>query len=170
LNSAKKLPISRIRLIESDDISIIAHWMVNVPLWQRYGLTIEVVTRQFKQAILEEASIYVIEIEGQKDAVGFAWYSLVGAFGRSPYLKQIGIHPDFTGMGIGQQLLVSVEEDCKQFSDQLFLLVSDFNIEAQKFYKRQGYEHIGTIPNYVLPDVSEFIYHKRLLDHKMIVH
>ena len=138
--------------------------MKNVPLWQRYGLTVDVVTSQFQKAILEEALIYVIEIEGQEGPVGFVWYSLVGAFGRSPYLKQIGIHPDFTGIRIGRQLLAFFEEDCKKFSNQLFLLVSDFNIGAQKFYKRHGYEHIGTIPNYVLPDVSEFIYHKRLLD------
>jgi ribosomal protein S18 acetylase RimI-like enzyme len=67
-------------------------------------------------------------------------------------------------MGIGRQLLTYVEDDCKRSSDQLFLLVSDFNLDAQKFYKRNGYEHIGTIPAYVLPDVAELIYHKRIRD------
>jgi ribosomal protein S18 acetylase RimI-like enzyme len=164
LTASETLPTSKIRSIEPDDIPPIAYWMSQVPLWQRYKLTVESITQQFQNAILEKALINVIEIGEQEGALGFAWYSRQGAFARSPYLKQIGIHPNFTGMGIGGQLLASVEEDCKHFSDQLFLLVSDFNTDAQKFYKRNGYEHIGAIPNYVLPDVAELIYHKRLLD------
>lgn len=156
--------MSQIRPIELNDISYIAQWMSTVPLWQRYGLSIESITRQFQTAILGKTLISVIQIEEQEAVVGFAWVSRQGAFGRSPYLKLIGIHPNFTGRRFGGQLLTSVEEDCKRFSDQLFLLVSDFNTDAQKFYKRRGYDHIGTIPNYVLPDVAELIYHKRLRD------
>lgn len=164
MTPSRKLPIIKIRSIEPDDVLPIAYWMSQVPLWQRYKLTVESITRQFQNAILEKALINVIEIHEQEGVVGFAWYSRQGAFARSPYLKQIGTHPNYTGMGIGGQLLASVEADCRRFSDQLFLLVSDFNIDAQKFYKRNGYEHIGTIPNYVLPDVAELIYHKHLLD------
>jgi len=153
---------ANIRPIELDDVPQIAQWMSTVPLWQRYNLTVDVATKQFNKAIDEQALIVVIEADEQSDPVGFAWYSRKGAFARSPYLKQIGIHPNMTGMGIGGQLLTHVEDECKQFADQLFLLVSDFNTNAQKFYQRQGYEHIGTIPNYVLPDVAELLYHKRL--------
>jgi hypothetical protein len=46
-------------------------------------------------------------------------------------------------------------------SSDLFLLVSDFNHDAQRFYQRQGYQQIGAIPGYVLPDVSELIFRKR---------
>jgi len=143
----------------ASDIANLAAWMVRVPLWQRYGMTIDGISSQFQKAITEQASIYVIE----HDAVsGFAWYVSQGAFARSPYLKLIGIHPQYRNMGIGKQLLTYVESACQQFSDQIFLLVSDFNSDAQRFYKRRGYQHIGTIPAYVLPDVAELIYHKRL--------
>ncbi len=155
-----------IRPIEPADVDQIAKWMSTVPLWQRYNLTVEVATKQFETAINEQALIVVIEIDEYTEPVGFAWYSRKGAFARSPYLKQIGIHPSMTGMGIGGQLLQYVEDDAKQFSDQLFLLVSDFNSNAQKFYQQHGYEHIGTIPNYVLPDVDELLYHKRLCNEK----
>jgi len=154
---------STIRSIQLDDIPQIAQWMATVPLWQRYNLTETVVTKQFQKAIMEQALIIVIEVDEQPEIAGFAWYSRQGAFARSPYLKQIGIHPKLTGMGIGGQLLTYIEDDCKQSSDQLFLLVSDFNTEAQKFYQHHGYAHIGTIPNYVLANVAELIYHKRLI-------
>jgi hypothetical protein len=47
-------------------------------------------------------------------------------------------------------------------SSDLFLLVADFNTDAQQFYQRRGYEQVGAIPAYVLPDVTELIYRKRV--------
>jgi ribosomal protein S18 acetylase RimI-like enzyme len=146
------------------DITEIARWMLQVPLWQRYGLTIESITAQFHKAISDKALLVVIDLEDYNVITGFAWYIIQGAFARSPYLKQIGVHPDFTSMGVGSALLNYVEEDSKRHSNQLFLLVSDFNKAAQKFYDRHGYQQIGMIPAYVLPDVTELIYYKRLVE------
>ena len=150
---------ANIRPMCAADIASIASWVVKAPLWQRYGFSIEGITSQFQKALAEQALIYVTEHEVVS---GFAWYIPQGAFARSPYLKLIGVHPQYRNMEIGKQLLSHVEADCKRFSKQLFLLVSDFNIAAQRFYQRQGYQHIGTIPAYVLPDVAELIYYKRL--------
>ena len=149
--------------MESEDAENIALWMMGDPLWQRYGLTIESITDQFHDAIVQKSFIYVAELIAESMVVGFAWLIPDAVFARSPYLKQIGVHPEYTHHGIGRQLLTVVEDDCKRFSDQLFLLVSDFNTEAQKFYRRQGYQNIGRIPAYVLTDVDELIFHKRLL-------
>jgi ribosomal protein S18 acetylase RimI-like enzyme len=162
VSNSKKLEPT-VRLMVSTDIPLIAQWIVQVPLWQRYGLTQEGISGRFEKAIAAEELLYTLEIEGQSISGGFAWCSPQGAFGRSPYLRLIGIHPDYANMGLGGKLLAYVERDCLGFADQLFLLVSDFNIEAQKFYRAQGYQHIGTIPAYILPDVAEFIYHKRLV-------
>jgi ribosomal protein S18 acetylase RimI-like enzyme len=83
-----------------------------------------------------------------------------GAFGRSAYLRLIGVRPDKARSGIGAQLLNHIEQSIS--GTDLFLLVSDFNRDAQVFYRRQGYEQIGAIPGYVLPDVTELIFRKRL--------
>ncbi len=85
-----------------------------------------------------------------------------GAFGRSPYLRLIGVRPDCTDLGIGAALLAAVEDQARAISNDVFLLVSDFNADAQRFYRRHGYEQIGAIPGYVLPDVTEFLMRKRL--------
>ncbi len=83
-----------------------------------------------------------------------------GAFGRSDYLRLIGVRADCAGQGIGAALLSEVE--ARATSRDLLLLVSDFNEGAQRFYRRMGYEQIGAIPGYVLPDVTELIFRKRL--------
>jgi ribosomal protein S18 acetylase RimI-like enzyme len=62
--------------------------------------------------------------------------------------------------GLGAELLAEVEARAE--SRDLLLLVSDFNEGAQRFYRRMGYQQIGAIPGYVLPDVSELIFRKVL--------
>ena len=43
----------------------------------------------------------------------------------------------------------------------MFLLVSDFNTDAQQFYQRLGYRQVGKLDDYVVPGVSELIFWKR---------
>lgn len=153
---------TQIRLMQFGDVLNIANWMIDVPLWQTYQLTQAKIIEQFNHAIEQNQLLYVIEEVEQQAVVGFAWLLPKGMFARSPYLKQISIHPDYSGKGIGAKLLTFIEEQSQQFASDLFLLTSDFNINAHQFYKRHGYEHIGAIPNYILPDVTEFIFHKKL--------
>jgi len=151
-----------VRPMVAADIAELAQWMVAVPLWQRYGLTVSGITRQFEAAIATQGQLYVAECDA--GCCGFAWMLPLGGFGRSPYLKQIGVHPQFTGKQIGAALLEHVEQQARNYGKHLFLLVSDFNLDAQRFYKRQGYQQVGTIPAYVLPDVAELIFCKALAE------
>ncbi|HEX2908802.1 MAG TPA: N-acetyltransferase [Phototrophicaceae bacterium] len=150
-----------LRRMTPDDTLILAAWMVNVPLWRRYGLTVERARTQFDNA-LRHGDILQVADTADKHACGFAWCMIGGAFGRSVYLQLIGVQPDLAGQGIGAALLNNVEQVAAAVSNDLFLLVSDFNLDAQRFYHRQGYSHVGSIPAYVLPDVDELIYWKRL--------
>ncbi len=43
----------------------------------------------------------------------------------------------------------------------MFLLVSDFNTDAQRFYERLGYRQVGQLDDYVVRGVSELIYWKK---------
>ena len=85
-----------------------------------------------------------------------------GTFGRSPYLRLIGVRPEAAGSGIGSALLAEVERRSAEIASDVFLLVSDFNEAAQRFYQRHGFEQIGEVSGYVLPDVTELIFRKRL--------
>ncbi|MBX3080772.1 MAG: GNAT family N-acetyltransferase [Anaerolineae bacterium] len=153
-------PNLTIRPMTSEDFAPLATWMVTVPLWQRYGLTAERAVINFAKAA--EQGEVLVTADGDVPCCGFAWAIPKGAFGRSAYLRLIGVRPDYAGAGVGSRLLTYVEEAVLQYSSELFLLVSDFNHEAQRFYQRHGYTQVGAIDGYVLPDVVELLFWRRL--------
>jgi len=148
--------VMNIRPMLPQDVPAIAHWMVEMPLWKRYGVTEAGASAQFNDGI-EHGDLLLV---AEPNVCGFAWCLPRGGFGRSAYLRLIGVRADCAGQGVGAALLSEVENQA-QTSD-LLLLVSDFNEGAQRFYRRMGYEQIGAIPGYVVPDVTELIFRKRL--------
>ena len=150
----------RVRPMTPDDIPAVAAWMVQTPLWQRYQLTVERASKNFEGAFQREEVLLVADAEPAN--IGFAWCLPQGGFGRSMYLRLIGVQKERARAGVGAALLRSAEEAAFKVGHELFLLVSDFNTDAQRFYQRQGYQQIGAIPGYVLPDVTELLYWKQL--------
>lgn len=154
-----------VRPMEPADTPICARWMAATPLWQRYGVTQNDAQRRLEHALERQATIAVAESEGsggeQKRLLGFVWYTFRGAFERSGYIQLIGVAPGETGQGIGKALMDFAEDQVFQQVAEMFLLVSEFNIPARRFYHRRGYLHVGTLPDYILPGVNELIYFKR---------
>ncbi|MBK8024890.1 MAG: GNAT family N-acetyltransferase [Chloroflexi bacterium] len=148
-----------LRDMRESDCLPLAEWMVTVPLWQRYGLTVEGAIGQFQAGLARGDALIAAEDEAGVP-VGFAWMMPKGAFGRSPYLRLIGVRPDVADQGVGALLLEAVEARAWAISDVFFLLVSDFNDRAQRFYERQGYTRVGALPDYVMPGIAELIYWK----------
>jgi ribosomal protein S18 acetylase RimI-like enzyme len=152
----------QIRPIRHDDVPVIASWLVTIPLYQRYKLTADRAIAQFEKALGNRDMLLAADGRDGESACGFAWCIVGGAFGRSVYLRLIGVRPERAEEGIGSALLAASEQDALKISSDLFLLVSDFNHDAQRFYQKHGYQQIGAIPGYVLPDVTELIYWKHL--------
>ncbi len=147
------------------DVDGVVGWLVQVPLWQRYELTEAVMTANFQRAVKRGDWLVVAEVKASKQAsqtCGFAWCQAGAAFGRSGYLRLLGVQAAFGRQGVGAQLLQEGETFVAAASNDLFLLVSDFNEAAQGFYKHHGYHRVGALPGYVLPDVAELVYRKRL--------
>lgn len=152
-----------IRPLTPADIPIVARWIVNTPLWQRYHLQEAQTRTNLERGLQNNDVLLVADTDtGEGQACGLAWCVLKGAFGRSPYLRLLGVRDGQSGQGVGAALLEHAEHAVSTASNELFLLTSDFNFAAQRFYERQGYQHIGAIPGYVLPDVTELIYWKQL--------
>ncbi len=150
-----------IRPMTTDDSGPIAVWMSALPLWTRYGVTAGGAQAMFARALAQGDLLLAADLPGDRNC-GFAWGINGAAFGRSAYLRLIGVRADCAGRGIGTALLAAVERWAAAFCGELFLLVSDFNQDAQRFYHRQGYQQAGVLPGYVLPDVAELIFWKRL--------
>ncbi len=154
-----------VRPMQPEDAIICAQWMAETPLWQRYGVTQTSAQLRFELALQHQATIAVAEREepgvGFKPILGFVWYAVRGAFERSGYIPLIGVAPGRYNQGVGAALMDYAEGQVYQQVGELFLLVSDFNKPAQRFYQRRGFIQVGVLPDYILPGISELIYYKR---------
>lgn len=148
-----------LRALQPADIPACARLMAVSPLWQRYQVTESSAARRFEQGLSRQATIAVAERVGE--ITGFIWYETFGAFARSGYVVLVGVQPGLHGQGIGQALMTYAEQQMFSIVDDIFLLVSDFNSAAQRFYQRLGYHQVGSIPDYVIPGITELIYHKQ---------
>jgi ribosomal protein S18 acetylase RimI-like enzyme len=146
-----------IRAMISQDLPACAQIMAENSLWQRYGVTAESAMKRLSSGLENDATILVAQ---DQNVVGFLWYVQKGAFQRSGYVMLIGVAPEAQSLGVGAQLMDEAERIMFTTSRDVILLVSDFNLSAQRFYKRRGYYQIGAIPDYVLPGITELIFRK----------
>lgn len=157
------MPSVTVRPLHARDIPAVAGWIAATPLWQRYRFSAPQAEASLARALAQADILLVADVEREGgQACGLAWCLPAGAFGRSPYLRILGVRAGLTGLGIGAALLDRLEQVAAERASDLFLLVSDFNQAARRFYQRQGYRQVGAIPGYVLPDVTELIFWKRL--------
>lgn len=147
-----------LRPAQLQDTHPCARLMAQLPLWQRYQVSEDQALHLFEEGLRRQANIIVAEIDG--NLAGFIWYTPRGAFERSGYIRLIGVRADLHSQGVGQALMTHAEAQLFGEVDDIFLLVSDFNEAAHRFYRRHGYTQVGTIPDYVLPGISELIFRK----------
>lgn len=148
-----------IRQLALADIPGIANWVAATPLWQRYNVTAEAFAKRLRDGLAEGATIYVAERDGA--VIGFLWLVERGAFNRSGYIQLIGVQPGMQSAGVGRALMQFAEEKIFAQGRDLFLLVSDFNTSAQRFYQRLGYRQVGKLDDYVVQGVNELVYYKK---------
>jgi ribosomal protein S18 acetylase RimI-like enzyme len=127
-------------------------------LWQRYAVTEKSFAERLRAGLASGATIFVAERDSE--VLGFVWLVARGAFNRSAYIQLIGVSPEARSGGVGRALMEFAE--ARAGSREMFLLVSDFNAAAQKFYTRLGYRQVGKLDDYVIQGVSELIFWKRI--------
>lgn len=103
-----------------------------------------------------------IVAEINKKVIGFIVFYPKGAFPLGGYIKLLGVHENFRGVGIGKELMERAEKVIFKHSKNSFLLVSSFNKHAQKFYYSLGYRKVGKIPDAIIRGYSELIMRKTL--------
>ena len=150
---------SQVRPMRESDIPALSRLMASSSLWERYGVTQDGAAQRFRDGLASGANIAVAEWGGRP--AGFIWYVERGAFNRSGYVMLVGVEPELRGRGIGQALMEHAERVMFASVEDVFLLVSDFNRQAQKFYARLGYQQVGAIPDYVVSGIAELILRKQ---------
>ena len=76
------------------------------------------------------------------------------------YLELLGVAGWARHQGTGRQLLAFVEALVFARTKNLFACVSDFNRGARDFYRKQGYQEIGPMPNFLIPGSAEILLRK----------
>ncbi|MFO7634881.1 MAG: GNAT family N-acetyltransferase [Caldilinea sp.] len=142
-----------VRPMRLGDVPAVAAIMAGNTLWQRYGVTVDSATLRLQEGLEHGATIAVVEVGGS--VAGFVWYAVEGAFQRSGYIMLFGVDPTRRAQGLGRALLTHAEDALFATSSSIVLLVSDFNEEAQRFYRRHGYMQVGVLPDYVMAGVNE---------------
>ncbi len=140
------------------DLSACIDILLGYP-WTRYAMTAERAERVLRSGLNEGADLRVSE--DAEGVSGFLWLVPRGAFYHSGYIRLIGVAQRAKGRGTGRALMAAAEADTFAVTSDLFLLVSDFNLDAQAFYQHLGYAQVGVLPDYVLPGNTELIFRKR---------
>jgi len=91
---------------------------------------------------------------------GFIVINMGGPF--PGYLQVICVFPDCRDQGVGRTLIRFVEKRIFRDTPNVFLCVSSFNTDAQRFYEQLGYKRIGEIEDYLVEGHSEFLMRKTL--------
>jgi [ribosomal protein S18]-alanine N-acetyltransferase len=76
------------------------------------------------------------------------------------YLELLGVAGEARHQGTGTQLLAQVEAVVFARTKNLFACVSDFNTGARDFYRKQGFQEIGPMPNFLIPGSAEILLRK----------
>lgn len=137
------------------------------PLWRRYGVTAAAARRALRGVLAagraraaETGEVAVARRRGT--VLGFVWYRRSGTFHHSGYIRWIAVAEAARGLGVGRRLMAHAEARILARGPNVFLMVSDFNVGAQAFYRTLGYRQVGAVPDYVVRGVTELVFRKTL--------
>jgi GNAT superfamily N-acetyltransferase len=149
-----------IRALIPADIAALAAGISALPLMQKYGRTEAGMAADFRSAYERGENLFVWDAGNGPE--GVLWFFPTGTFAMGGYLRLIAMVQGSSSRGAGAKLLAEFEAQVGASSRHAFLLVSDFNVDAHRFYEKHGYTKVGSLPKLVRPDVDELIYWKRL--------
>ena len=99
---------------------------------------------------------YVASLDNR--IAGFVVINMSGTL--AGYIQTICVAPGNRASGIGRLLMAHAETRIFRDTPNVFLMVSDFNAAARRFYERLGYRTIGEIPEYLVAGRSEILMRK----------
>ena len=146
-----------IRLMRPDDRDTVIALLGDSDPWKTLGFDQEDWGRIFCPTPQGRDS-FVGEIEGQIAAIAIVRQKFL----LGDYLELLGVAGWARGKGMGTQLLRHIESLVFARTKNLFACVSDFNKGARDFYKKQGYQEIGPMPNFLIPGTAEILLRKTI--------
>lgn len=144
-----------IRAMQPGDREAVVQLLAESDPWKSLGYTVEDWGRIFCP-IPQGRDSFVSVVDGTVAAVAIVRQKFL----LGDYLELLGVADRVRGKGVGKELLAHIESQVFSRTKNLFACVSDFNSGARVFYKKQGYQEIGPMPNFLIPGSAEILLRK----------
>lgn len=79
-----------------------------------------------------------------------------------PYLQMLAILPPYQKRGIGAAILDWFETEARGNFRNVWLCVSGFNVDAQRFYRMHGFEQVANLDGLMRDGDDELLMRKRI--------
>ena len=155
MNSENYQSIVLKELENSAEIDVCARMMANSEPW--------ITLRRDYEASVQTLSVPSKEVYlalSDDEIVGFIILNMQGAF--IGFIQTVCVSPEWRGGGIGSKLLDFVEGRILSETPNVFMCVSSFNRDAQRLYRRHGYEVVGELKDYIVSGHSETLLRKTI--------
>jgi [ribosomal protein S18]-alanine N-acetyltransferase len=127
--------------------------MVASEPWRTLGRSLEA-----SLAVLQNPTKEVYVATSGAAVRGFLILDLTGPF--PGYVQTVCVAPEARDRGLGSRLLAFAEARIFRESPNVFMCVSSFNHGARRLYARLGYEEVGVLRGYVVPEYDELLLRK----------
>ncbi len=146
-----------VRHMAAEDCDVVIAWLTQSEPWTILGYGPSDWERYFSP-LPQGRERFVIARDGEVAGVAVVRQNFL----LGDYLELFGIAPAARGQGLGTVLLKHVESLVFGRTHNLFACVSDFNIDARGFYRRHGYQEIGSLPDLIVRGSAEIFLRKTL--------
>ena len=132
-----------------------AELMASSEPWTTLGISMDHIMDTLNDPLHEVHAAYI-----EEEIVGTIVIHAPGSF--SAYLKNITVKPEWRGQKLGEKMMEFIENEVFSTYKNLFLCVSSFNKDAQRFYRKMGYEKIGELKDYLVEGHDEILMRKSI--------
>ena len=144
-----------IRAMRPEDRDTVIRLLADSDPWKTLGYDEKDWSRIFSP-IPQGRESFVADMGGQVAGIAI----IRPKFLLGDYLELLGVAGWARHQGTGRQLLAHVEALVFARTKNLFACVSDFNAGARDFYRKQGFQEIGPMPNFLIPGSAEILLRK----------
>ncbi len=126
--------------------------------WGFYGIAGDSLAAGMAHQVAGQMTYQVLVGDARAGAMMIRHPWLIG-----PYLALLAVLPAFQGLKVGDALLSWYELRAREAAIRnIWLCVSGFNTDAQRFYRAHGWEQTAVIPGLMVDGVDELLMRKVL--------